>query len=86
MATLLKRQGALPMDEHEEMDVLTLPIPSPETTAVRPTQLPILNPLRPAEPQPVTSSPSCGVVDGATTEADDGIGKLVAALSGVSPG
>jgi len=82
----LKRQGALPVDEHEEMDGLTLPVPSLATIAVRPTQLPIINPLRPAESQPVTSSPTCGVADGATTEAHDGIGKLLAALSGVSPG
>jgi len=83
----LKRQGALPVDEHEEMDGLTPPVPSPTTTvAVRPTQLPIINPLRPAESQPVTSSPTCGVADGATTEAQDGIGKLLAALCGVSPG
>lgn len=82
----LKRQGALPVDEHEEMDGLTPPVPSPATTPVRPTQLPIVNPLRPAESQPVTSSPTCGVADGATTEEHDGIGKLLAALSGVSPG
>jgi len=86
MAKWLKRQGALPMDEHEELDDLTPPVPSPSTVAVRPTQLPIINPLRPAESQPVTSSPTCGVADGATTEAHDGIGKLLAALNGVSPG
>jgi hypothetical protein len=86
MAKWLKRQGALPMDEHEELDGLTPPVPSPANVAVRPTQLPIVNPLRPAESQPVTSSPTCGVADGATTEAHDGIGKLLAALNGVSPG
>lgn len=86
MAKLLKRQGALPVDEREEMDGLTPPVPSSETAAVRPTQLPIVSPLRPAESQPVTSSPTCGVADGATTEAHDGIGKLVAALNGISPG
>jgi hypothetical protein len=86
MAKLLKRQGALPMDEHEEMDGLTPPVPSPERAAVRPTQLPIISPLRPAESQPVTSSPTCGLADEATTEARDGIGTFVAALNGVSPG
>jgi hypothetical protein len=86
MAKWLKRQGALPMDEHEEMDGLTPPVPSPATVAVRPTRLPIVNPYRPAELQPVTSSPTCGVADGAMAEAHDGIGKLLAALNGVSPG
>lgn len=86
MAKWLKRHGALPMDEHEELDGLTPPVPSPATVAVRPTQLLIINPLRPAESQPVSSSPTCGVADGATTEAYDGIGKLLAALNGVSPG
>jgi hypothetical protein len=86
MAKWLKRQGALQVDEHQEMDGLTPPVPSPVTVAVRPNQLPIVNPLRPAESQPVTSSPTCGVADGATTDAHDGIGKLLAALNGVSPG
>jgi hypothetical protein len=91
MARLLKRQGALAMDEREEMDSPTPPvspstIPIPATPAVRPNQLPIAHPLRPAEPQPVTSSPTCGVEDGDMTEAHDGIGKLMAALSGISPG
>lgn len=91
MARLLKRQGVLPMDEHEEMDNLTPPVspsivPIPATPAERPNQLPIAHPLRPAELHPVTSSPTCGVEDGDTTEAHDGIGKLVAALSGISPG
>lgn len=89
MARMLKRQGALPTDENEEMDE---PSPSvsnstpPTTPAVRPNQLPIANPLRPAEPQPVTSSPTCGVEDGVMAEAHDGIGKLMAALNGISPG
>ncbi|XP_069677566.1 uncharacterized protein RhoGAP19D isoform X4 [Periplaneta americana] len=88
MARMLKRQGALPTDENEEMDE---PSPSvsnstpPTTPAVRPNQLPIANPLRPAEPQPVTSSPTCGVEDGVMAEAHDGIGKLMAALNGISP-
>ena len=86
MAKWLKRQGVLPMDEHEEMDGLPPPIPPPETVAVRPTHLPIVSPLQPAESQPVTSSPTCGVADGVTMEAHDGIGKLLAALNGVSPG
>lgn len=91
MARLLKRHGALPMDEHEEMDRLTPPVspstvPIPATPAERPNQLPIAHPLRPAEPQPVTSSPTCGVEDGDTNEAHDGIGKLVAALNDISPG
>lgn len=86
MAKWLKRQGALPMDAHEEMDGLTLPVPSSQTVAVRPTQLPIVSPLRPAESHLVTSSPTCGVADGATTEVHDGIGELLAALNGVSPG
>lgn len=91
MARLLKRHGALPMDEHEEMDSLTPPVspstvPIPAAPAQRPNQLSIAHPLRPAEPQPVTSSPTCGVEDGDMTEAHDGIGKLVAALSGISPG
>jgi hypothetical protein len=86
MAKWLKRQGALPVDEHEEMDGLTPPLPSPATVAVRPTQLPIINPLRPAESQPITSSPTGGVADGATMEAHDGVGKLLAALNCVSPG
>ncbi|XP_033607133.1 uncharacterized protein LOC111863876 isoform X5 [Cryptotermes secundus] len=90
MARLLKRHGALPMDEHEEMDSLTPPVspstvPIPATPAERPNQLPIAHPLRPAEPQPVTSSPTCGVEDGDTNEAHDGIGKLVAALNDISP-
>lgn len=91
MARLLKHQGALPMDEHEEMDSPTLPVsdssvPTPVTPAVRPNQLPIANPLRPAEPQPLASSPTCGIEDGAMTEAHDGIGKLIAAFTGISPG
>jgi len=86
MSQWLEHQGALPVEEHEEMDGLTPPVPSPATVAVRPTQLPIVNPLRPAESQPVTSSPTCGVADGATTEAHDDIGKLLAALNGISPG
>jgi hypothetical protein len=87
MARLLKRQGAFPMDEHEEMDS---PSPSSDSTvptpAIRPNHLLIANPLRPAEPQPVTSSPTCGVEDGVMTEAHDGIGNLMAAVSGISPG
>lgn len=86
MAKWLKRHGSLSVDEHEDMDGLTPPVPSPATIAVRPNQLPIVNPLRPAESQPVTFSPSCGVADGATMDAHDGIGKLLAALNGVSPG
>jgi hypothetical protein len=74
------------MDAHEEMDGLTPPVPSPKTVAVRPTHLPIVDPLRPAEPHTVTSSPTCGVAGGATTEVHDGIGKLLVALNGVSPG
>lgn len=73
------------MDEREEMDSLTPPA-TPATPADRPNQLPIAHPLRPADPQPVTSSPTYRVEDGDMTEAQDGIGKLVAALHGVSPG
>lgn len=91
MARLLKRQGAFPMDEHEEMDS---PPPSSDSTipppalpaAVRPSQLLIANPLRPAEPQPVTSSPTYGVEEGSMTEAHDGIRKLMSAVSNISPG
>jgi hypothetical protein len=90
MARLLKRQGAHPVDESEEMDSLTPPVsptaPTPATPADRPNQLPIAHPLWPAEPQPLTSSPTCGVEEGDVTEAQDGIGNLVAALHGISPG
>lgn len=94
MARLLKRQGAFPVDEREEMDSLAPPaspstaptLSTPATPADRPNQLPIAHPLRPAEPQPMTSSPTCAVENGEMTEAHDGIGKLVAALHGVSPG
>jgi hypothetical protein len=87
MARLLKRHGAVPVDEREEMDSLAAPAsPTPATPADRPNQLPIAHPLRPAEPQPATSSPTRGAEDGDMTATQDGIGKLVAALHDISPG